>query len=105
MLYIQLGNFPMHYLVLVITDQDFRYALISVKEESSVNHDLKMEDIGWLNVRRIHGDDIAIDGGVGPEPVAGQKRKRDDAFAPGVLTGEQYPTRCVDVKLMLWSRS
>ncbi|KAI0745059.1 MED14-domain-containing protein [Earliella scabrosa] len=92
-LYIQLGNFPMHYLVLVITDQDFRYALISVKEvESSLNHDLKMEDIGWLNVRRIHGDDVAVEGGVGPDPVTGQKRKRDDGFGRTAPSGEDYPT-------------
>ena len=30
-LYIQLLNFPSHYLVLVITDDEFRYALISVE--------------------------------------------------------------------------
>ena len=84
----------MHYLVLVITDQDFRYALISVKEvESSLNHDLKMEDIGWLNVRRIHGDDVAVEGGVGPDPVTGQKRKRDDGFGRTAPSGEDYPTR------------
>jgi hypothetical protein len=31
LLYIQLTPFPTHYLVLVVTDTDFRYALISVK--------------------------------------------------------------------------
>src|ERR1700731_1654240 len=30
-LFVQLSNFPDYYLVLVITDEDFRYALISVK--------------------------------------------------------------------------
>ncbi|KAI0743387.1 MED14-domain-containing protein [Daedaleopsis nitida] len=94
-LYIQLGNFPMHYLVLVITDQDFRYALISVREvESSINHDLKMEDIGWLNVRRIHGDNVAVESGPGLEPIIGQKRKRDEGFGRGApqLQGELAPT-------------
>ncbi|RPD78468.1 MED14-domain-containing protein [Lentinus tigrinus ALCF2SS1-7] len=91
-LYIQLGNFPMHYLVLVITDQDFRYALISVKKvERSVNNDLMMEDIGWLNVRRIHGDSVAVEAGGGPEAVAGQKRKRDE-MAHAATSAEQYPT-------------
>ena len=94
-LYIQLGNFPMHYLVLVITDQDFRYALISVqKVERSVNNDLMMEDIGWLNVRRIHGDEIVVEPGTGPEAVAGQKRKRDEMLHAAASTN-QYPTRCV----------
>ncbi|RDX48026.1 MED14-domain-containing protein [Lentinus brumalis] len=92
-LYIQLGNFPMHYLVLVITDQDFRYALINVKEvESSVNHDLKMEDIGWLNVRRIHGGDVTVEAGTGPEAIVGQKRKRDEGMAHAATSAAQYPT-------------
>ncbi|KAG9318990.1 hypothetical protein JVU11DRAFT_1106 [Chiua virens] len=30
-IYIKLSNFPSHYLVLVITKEDFRYPLISVK--------------------------------------------------------------------------
>ncbi|KAH9940499.1 MED14-domain-containing protein [Epithele typhae] len=91
MLYIQLGNFPSHYLVLVITDQDFRYALISAREvESSMNHDLVMEDIGWLNVGRIHGD-VSVEHG-GSDPVTGQKRKRDDGRSRGVPPKDQYPT-------------
>lgn len=93
-IYIQLGNFSTHYLVLVIADQDFRYALISVKEvEQSMNHDLVMEDIGWLNIRRIYGDEIAVEGGMGLDPVVGQKRKRDDGgvgrAGPSV---DEYPT-------------
>ena len=92
-IYIQLGNFPTHYLVLVITDQDFRYALISAKGvEHSLNRDLVMEDIGWLNVRRIHGDEIKVEGGAGPDPVTGQKRKREDGSGQFGPSGEQYPT-------------
>ncbi|EJF55792.1 MED14-domain-containing protein [Dichomitus squalens LYAD-421 SS1] len=92
-IYIQLGNFPTHYLVLVITDQDFRYALISAKEvEHSMNHDLVMEDIGWLNVRRIHGDQVTIEGGMGPDHITGQKRKREDGSGRVGPSGEQYPT-------------
>ena len=55
--YIQLLSFPSHYLVLVITDDDFRYALIhvAVLMESPLTA-LVMEDIGWLNVRRIRGE-------------------------------------------------
>ncbi|EJF59964.1 hypothetical protein DICSQDRAFT_171682 [Dichomitus squalens LYAD-421 SS1] len=91
-IYIQLGNFPMHYLVLVITVQDFRYALISAKEvEHSMNHDLVMEDIGWLNVRRIHGNQVTIEGGMGPDPITGQKRKREDGMGRVGPSGEQYP--------------
>ncbi|EJF55455.1 hypothetical protein DICSQDRAFT_175882 [Dichomitus squalens LYAD-421 SS1] len=91
-IYIQLGNFPTHYLVLVIIVQDFRYALISAKEvEHSMNHDLVMEDIGWLNVRRIHGNQVTIEGGMGPDPITGQKRKREDGMGRVGPSGEQYP--------------
>ncbi|KAI8975875.1 MED14-domain-containing protein [Trametes punicea] len=90
-LYIQLANFPNHYLVLVITDNDYRYALINVKvQRDTMYNNMIMEDIGWLNVRRIHGDDFAVEAGVGPEPVAGQKRKRDDGV--GAAPGEPYPS-------------
>ncbi|KAI0258685.1 MED14-domain-containing protein [Gloeopeniophorella convolvens] len=56
LLYIQLTPFPTHYLVLVVTDTDFRYALISVKiVPDSMHQSLVMEDIGWLDVERICG--------------------------------------------------
>ena len=94
-LFIQLATFPYHYLVLVITDQDFRYALISAKEvEHSLNRDLVMEDIGWLNVRRIHGEEVVVEAAAGPEPVTGQKRKRDEGLGRAGPSGigEQYTT-------------
>ncbi|KIJ59729.1 hypothetical protein HYDPIDRAFT_118235 [Hydnomerulius pinastri MD-312] len=82
-MYIQLSSFPSHYLVLVITDEDFRYALISVKVlTDSMYGNTIMEDIGWLDVRRIRGDRTvgsATDVIVGPHMGAsqvGQKRKR-----------------------------
>ncbi|KAF8629115.1 hypothetical protein AX17_005701 [Amanita inopinata Kibby_2008] len=54
-LFIQLTNFPNHYLVLVITDERFRYALITTKvlTDSMYAHML-MEDIAWLDLDRIH---------------------------------------------------
>ncbi|KAI9510089.1 mediator complex subunit MED14-domain-containing protein [Russula earlei] len=56
LLYIQLIPFPTHYLVLVVTDTDFRYALISAKiVPESMYQSLVMEDIGWLDVERICG--------------------------------------------------
>ncbi|KIP06411.1 hypothetical protein PHLGIDRAFT_460187 [Phlebiopsis gigantea 11061_1 CR5-6] len=61
LLYVQLANFPTHYLVLVITDQDFRYALVSANVlPEAMYPELIMEDIGWLDVRRIHGDEVII---------------------------------------------
>lgn len=56
MVYIQLANYPSHYLVIVIGDDDLRYALIMVRvaPESEYNQ-LVMDDIAWLDSRRIHG--------------------------------------------------
>jgi len=54
-LYIQLSNFPNHYLVLVVTDERFQYALIttSVITEAMFGG-MILEDIAWLDFDRIH---------------------------------------------------
>ncbi|KAI0344782.1 MED14-domain-containing protein [Trametopsis cervina] len=78
-LYIQLATFPYHYLVLVVTDEEFRYALISVKERiGSMYAELIMEDIGWLDVNQIHGDDVIIkqQSGLDELGTTGEKRPR-----------------------------
>lgn len=85
-MYIQLANFPTHYLVLVLTDEEFRYALISTKMLSDTMFgNMIMEDIGWLDVRRIRGDrgaDVDMDevgiSSMSHEPLVLQKRNRDD---------------------------
>ncbi|KAF7375946.1 Mediator of RNA polymerase II transcription subunit 14 [Mycena sanguinolenta] len=60
-IYIQLSNFPNHYLVLVITDKEFRYALITTAVlPGTMYGNLVMEDIAWLDFDRIHGGDITI---------------------------------------------
>ncbi|KAJ7072524.1 mediator complex subunit MED14-domain-containing protein [Mycena amicta] len=52
--FIQLANFPTHYLVLVIDDIDFRYALISTKVKADTPFSsLVMEDVAWLDVERL----------------------------------------------------
>lgn len=69
----QLSKFPDHYLVLVITDDQFRYAFITTKVLSETMYaNLIMEDIAWLDFDRIHGEDI-----VEKESGAGIMRKRD----------------------------
>lgn len=78
-LYIQLTNFLNHYLVLVITDEGFRYALITTRvvTESTYAHML-MEDIAWLDFDRIHGgDEMTIVQSDASDPTTGLKRKRD----------------------------
>ncbi|KAK0212615.1 mediator complex subunit MED14-domain-containing protein [Desarmillaria ectypa] len=73
-LYIQLEHFPNHYLVIVITDDNFQYALIESKVlRESMFANLVMEDIGWLDFDRIHGEDVARPD---VEVRAGMKRKR-----------------------------
>ncbi|GLB37299.1 putative MED14-domain-containing protein [Lyophyllum shimeji] len=81
-LYIQLSNFPNHYLVLVITDERFRYALITtrVMTESMFSH-MIMEDIAWLDFDRIHGEDIVITAHNGHTDLRIGKRKRDSEDA------------------------
>lgn len=51
----------MHYLVVVITDSDFRYALVSAQIVAGAMYtEMLMGDIGWLDVSRIHGGDLVI---------------------------------------------
>ncbi|KAG1750599.1 mediator complex subunit MED14-domain-containing protein [Suillus paluster] len=84
MMYIQLANFPTHYLVLVLTDEEFRYALISTKMLSDTMFgNMIMEDIGWLDVRRIRGDrgagmDEVVVSSLSHEGLMGQRRRRED---------------------------
>ncbi|KAM6502426.1 Mediator complex subunit MED14 domain containing protein [Amanita muscaria] len=68
-LYIQLANFPDHYLVLVITDEKFRYALITTKVlTDSIYPTMVMEDIAWLDLDRIQKARIPA------EPILTQNR-------------------------------
>ncbi|KAF9484518.1 MED14-domain-containing protein [Pholiota conissans] len=54
-LYIQLATFPNHYLVLVITDERFKYALITTTVQTdSMYGNMVLEDIAWLDFDRIH---------------------------------------------------
>ncbi|KAI0031227.1 mediator complex subunit MED14-domain-containing protein [Vararia minispora EC-137] len=71
-LYIQLAPYPSHYLVLVVTDDDFRYALISATPDpGSMYGHLVMNDIGWLDVSRICTRPVE-------ESVGPGKRKREE---------------------------
>lgn len=76
-LYIQLANFPTYYLVLVIMDDQFRYALITTRIlTDSTYSSMIMEDIAWLDFDRIHGEEIAISALPGRDVRVGMKRKR-----------------------------
>ncbi|KAF9528468.1 mediator complex subunit MED14-domain-containing protein [Crepidotus variabilis] len=57
-LFIQLANFPDHYLVIVITDENFKYALITTKAiEDNTYAMMVLEDIAWLDFDRIREAD------------------------------------------------
>lgn len=91
-IYIQLARFPTHYLVIVITHEDFRYALISVKVlNDTLFGNLIMEDIGWLDVRRIRGSrSVGAPGDAIISPLntqGGQQRHcdADDSIQDGPL--------------------
>lgn len=49
---------PFHYLVLIMTELEFKFALISVKEDSDGNLQtwLSIEEIGWLDRGSIAGE-------------------------------------------------
>ena len=54
-LFIQLTNFPNHYLVVVVTDERFKYALITTKAiEGHMFAMMVLEDIAWLDFDRLH---------------------------------------------------
>ncbi|KZT40826.1 MED14-domain-containing protein [Sistotremastrum suecicum HHB10207 ss-3] len=55
-LFIQLANFETHYLVLVIAEDGYKYALTCMRPVAETPHTvLVMDDIGWLDVARISG--------------------------------------------------
>ncbi|KAL0581807.1 mediator complex subunit [Marasmius crinis-equi] len=59
-LYIQLQSYPTHYLVIVVTFDEFRYALITTSVvPDSICANMVMEDIAWLDFNRIHSEDVA----------------------------------------------
>ncbi|KAH8119598.1 MED14-domain-containing protein [Phellopilus nigrolimitatus] len=67
-LFIRLASFRSHYLVLLVTELEFRFVLISVQVlAGNPTRNLFMEDIGWLDVQRIHGGDIVVTEQLGPE--------------------------------------
>ncbi|KAG6829450.1 hypothetical protein H0H92_004510 [Tricholoma furcatifolium] len=82
-LYIQLANFPSHYLVLVITDERFRYALITTRiMTESMYADMIMEDIAWLDFERIHGEEIVITSMDSSDMRIGKRKRGSDAGMP-----------------------
>lgn len=86
-LFIQLANFPNHYLVIVITDERFRFALIT----TSTNRDalfahMVLDDIAWLDYDRIHKEALAVSKvteGLNPDMRVGMKKRREEENTKG----------------------
>lgn len=56
-LFIHIPKLPFNYLVLVLTEGGFRFALISVVEGSDVMQSwLEIEELGWLDKSAANGD-------------------------------------------------
>jgi mediator of RNA polymerase II transcription subunit 14 len=53
-LFIQLQAFSDHYLVIVITESGYKYALVELEEPDGTLLHLGMRDIGWLDTSRIN---------------------------------------------------
>ena len=100
--------FPTHYLVLVVTDTDFRYALISVRiVPEGIYQSLVMEDIGWLDVERICGrgrearaQNAMPEGGFGSPTAESSKSVleigRNVMLADGLLDSDWRPWSCAN---------
>ena len=53
-LFIQLTQFPIHYLVFVVTDDGYKYALVAMRQVSDgPTATSLLDDIGWLDVKQI----------------------------------------------------
>ena len=60
LLYVQLASCWRNYLVILVTEE-FRFALVSLGDiPDNPTFSLMIEDIEWLDVQRIHGDDVLV---------------------------------------------
>ncbi|KIY71148.1 MED14-domain-containing protein [Cylindrobasidium torrendii FP15055 ss-10] len=87
MLYIHLDQFPGHYLTVVITDLEYRYALCATQLDpnpANVYGSLLLAEVAWLNYDRIHGTAEDVND---METRAGMKRKRNTDSSMAVNQG------------------
>ncbi|GJJ06661.1 hypothetical protein Clacol_000856 [Clathrus columnatus] len=85
-LFIQLHHFRTNYLVLVVAEEEFNYALVSVKGVDGGNLWV-MDDIGWLDVKRVRGS-VRVGVGQNDEEngssvIVGMKRKAAEELVRG----------------------
>lgn len=82
--YVQLESHPTHYLVIIITDEEFRYALINTEVMAdTLTNSMVMGDIAWLDFSRIKSDDLTITVRTDRvDPHIAMKRRRSEEKAP-----------------------
>ncbi|KAF9070889.1 mediator complex subunit MED14-domain-containing protein [Rhodocollybia butyracea] len=78
--YVQLESHPTHYLVIIITDEEFSYALINTQIiPGTLTNSMVMGDIAWLDFSRIKTDDISIN--VHMDRTDAIKRRSDEKLS------------------------
>jgi mediator of RNA polymerase II transcription subunit 14 len=79
-LFIQLTNFPNHYLVIVVTDEKYRFALITTSTDREVMFaHMILQDIAWLDYDRIRQETLTVTKvaeNLNPDAKASIKRMR-----------------------------
>ena len=79
--YIQLANFPDHYLVVIITDDQFRFALITTEMSQNLPYPrMLIMDICWLVYDRLRQESLAmarVRDTLNPDVRIGMKKKRE----------------------------
>ncbi|KAJ4500264.1 mediator complex subunit MED14-domain-containing protein [Lentinula lateritia] len=85
-IYIQLESHPTHYLVIMISDEDFKYALINTQVvRTTITTSMVMGDIAWLDFSRLRNDDLTISVHVDrPDSRPVLKHRRSDEKVPPV---------------------
>ncbi|THV06734.1 MED14-domain-containing protein [Dendrothele bispora CBS 962.96] len=96
--YIRLRSYTYHYLVVIIADEEFQYALITVAVMTeSATTDMLITDVAFLDSVRIHGDDPTLSIRDKVETRAAMKTRRpDEVLEPGgskPWTGFQLETQ------------
>ena len=85
--YIQLASFPDHYLVVLITDEQFRFALITTEMSQNLAFPkMLIVDICWLVYDRLRQESLAmgkVRETLNPEVRARMKKKSDIERQPG----------------------
>ncbi|KAJ4468331.1 MED14-domain-containing protein [Lentinula aciculospora] len=84
--YVQLESHPTHYLVIIISDEEFKYALINTQVmRNTITNSMVMGDIAWLDFSRLRNDDLQISVRTDrPDSRPGLKRGHSNEKVPSI---------------------